>query len=102
MYLVSLMELGVGSLEDFFKLCLQDNRQITDEEIFSIFFDILEGLEGMHRLGYAHKDIKPQNVIYSIKDKSWKIADFGCIQRFDGKEETGDALDKFIENHNKN
>jgi len=35
----------------------------------------------MHTLGFAHKDIKPQNVIFSIKDKSWKIADFGCIQR---------------------
>ena len=59
MYLVSLMELGVGSLEDFFKLCIEEKREITDTEIFSIFFDILEGLEGMHKLGYAHKDIKP-------------------------------------------
>lgn len=75
------MELGVGSLEDFIQICSHDQIQISDEEIFNIFFDILDGLDGMHKLGFAHKDIKPQNVIFSIKDKSWKIADFGCIQR---------------------
>ncbi|KAL4466980.1 hypothetical protein ABPG74_010577 [Tetrahymena malaccensis] len=79
-YLISLMELGVGSLEDFIKICASENKIISDRHIFHIFFDILQGLEQMHSLNYAHKDIKPQNIIYSIKDKCWKIADFGCIQ----------------------
>lgn len=73
------MELGVGSLEDFKKICLAEQKQISNEHIFHIFFDILEGLDSMHKTEYAHKDIKPQNIIYSIKDKNWKIADFGCI-----------------------
>lgn len=59
MYLISLMELGVGSLDDFVKICAEESIQLSDAEFFTIFFDILEGLDGMHRHDYAHKDIKP-------------------------------------------
>ncbi|KAL4510154.1 hypothetical protein ABPG72_010347 [Tetrahymena utriculariae] len=104
-YLISLMELGVGSLEDFIKIYAQENRIISDRHIFHIFFDILQGLQQMHELNYAHKDIKPQNIIYSIKDKCWKIADFGCIQVIQNGtegEKNGEILSNQTSNLKKN
>ncbi|EAR96986.2 tetratricopeptide repeat protein (macronuclear) [Tetrahymena thermophila SB210] len=104
-YLISLMELGVGSLEDFIKICAQENKIISDRHIFHIFFDILQGLQQMHTLNYAHKDIKPQNIIYSIKDKCWKIADFGCIQVIQngtGGEKNGEISSEHSSNLKKN
>lgn len=59
MYLLSLMELGVGSLEDFIKICSLEEKCISDKHIFHMFFDLLDGIDGMHRMHYAHKDIKP-------------------------------------------
>ena len=35
----------------------------------------------MHELGYVHRDIKPANIIYSKKDKIWKLTDFGLSEK---------------------
>ncbi len=37
--------------------------------------DILDGLEELHRLGYTHRDLKPQNVL--LLDGHWRLSDFG-------------------------
>lgn len=39
------MELGVGSLEDFIKICASENKILSDRQIFHIFFDVLQGLD---------------------------------------------------------
>lgn len=31
----------------------------------------------MHNHHYAHRDIKPQNILY-VYEKGWLLADFGC------------------------
>lgn len=45
-------------------------------------FDILAGLEEIHRLGYKHRDLKPQNVLkFSGKsgETKYALSDFGLI-----------------------
>ncbi|NVM56583.1 MAG: serine/threonine protein kinase [Desulfobacterales bacterium] len=39
--------------------------------------EILAGLEELHRLGYVHRDLKPQNVL--LLDGRWVLSDFGLI-----------------------
>lgn len=39
--------------------------------------DILAGVEELHRLGYVHRDLKPQNVLF-VADR-WVVSDFGLI-----------------------
>lgn len=41
------------------------------------FADILNGLEQLHALGYVHRDLKPQNVLFY--DGSWRLTDFGLV-----------------------
>lgn len=38
-------------------------------------FDILNALEEIHRLGYTHRDLKPQNIL--LHNGKWKLSDFG-------------------------
>ena len=35
----------------------------------------------MHEAGYAHRDVKPANVVWLPRDDSWHIIDFGCAAR---------------------
>ena len=35
----------------------------------------------MHEAGYAHRDVKPANVVWLPSDGSWHIIDFGCASR---------------------
>jgi hypothetical protein len=39
--------------------------------------DILNGLEELHRLGYVHRDLKPDNVLFH--DGTWRLSDFGLV-----------------------
>ncbi len=39
--------------------------------------DILAAVEELHRLGYVHRDLKPQNILYV--GEVWVLSDFGLV-----------------------
>jgi eukaryotic-like serine/threonine-protein kinase len=45
------------------------------EELITALDQVLEALEKLHELGFAHRDLKPQNILYH--DGRWKLADLG-------------------------
>ncbi|XP_028968242.1 protein kinase gsk3-like [Galendromus occidentalis] len=53
---------------------------LMHEEIASIMFQILRGLEHMHRRNIAHRDIKPHNVLIDVHQQIVKICDFGSAK----------------------
>ncbi|ORM41061.1 tRNA uridine 5-carboxymethylaminomethyl modification enzyme MnmG [Babesia sp. Xinjiang] len=69
-----------GDLEGFVK---KFGEQLSDEEIFVLFLDIVNGLCHLHRHGIVHRDLKPSNVLihYSQKDGALALlSDFGTCE----------------------
>jgi serine/threonine-protein kinase len=55
---------------------LEDRRPDDLEPAAAIFAEIAAGLQAMHRQGYVHADIKPNNILLT-RDGGLKIIDFG-------------------------
>lgn len=56
---------------------------LSEEEVQEITRQILEGLKIMHAEGFAHRDLKPQNVFVVQKHPQWwvKLGDFGLSKK---------------------
>ena len=46
----------------------RDQRYFTNEQILSVFIGMLKGVKAMHNAGYAHCDIKLENVMLDISN----------------------------------
>ena len=53
-------------------------NRLTEEEIKNITYQILLGLYHMHKYGFFHRDMKPENLL--LTGKKLKIADFGLAR----------------------
>ncbi|KAG4433508.1 hypothetical protein IFR05_011017 [Cadophora sp. M221] len=71
------------SLGDLEKNVIANSGKIPESEARSIAEQILSGLEIMHAESFAHRDLKPQNVLVVNGPPSWwiKLADFGLSKR---------------------
>ena len=52
--------------------------------IFKIFSDFLNGLNEIHWSGWAHRDIKPQNILIDLDTCEVLISDFGLAGKLCG------------------
>ncbi|KAI4301980.1 hypothetical protein L6164_035206 [Bauhinia variegata] len=65
------------------------NRPLPEREAASIAKQLLEAIVHSHRLGVAHRDIKPDNVLFDSRN-NLKLADFGSAEWFgDGRNMSG-------------
>ncbi|KAJ5676294.1 hypothetical protein N7536_012466 [Penicillium majusculum] len=80
---IAMEYLELGDLQDYL---LGQKQPLPEFEAQCIMSQILEGLGLMHDNGYAHRDLKPNNILLrSCPPNDWwvKIADFGISKRIE-------------------
>eukprot|EP00035_Acanthoeca_spectabilis_P037855 m.47991 g.47991 ORF g.47991 m.47991 type:complete len:703 (-) comp8890_c0_seq1:1344-3452(-) len=64
---------------NLFELMQQRNKPFPEADVKHVTFQVMQGLAYMHRLGYFHRDMKPENLLCNGVDQI-KIADFGLAR----------------------
>ncbi|XP_056155903.1 serine/threonine-protein kinase MAK isoform X4 [Lampris incognitus] len=57
----------------------RENKMLTENEIRNIIFQVLSGLAFIHKHGFFHRDMKPENLL-CMGPELIKIADFGLAR----------------------
>lgn len=68
-----------GTLEAQLDDRWDDQNYYDEEEGLRIFTDIVIGVEYLHDRGIAHRDLKPDNIVFDCYDRP-KITDFGIAK----------------------
>jgi len=72
---------------------LLDKERFTQEQTSFYMGEVLEAIDTVHRCGFVHRDIKPDNIVLT-KDGHIKLLDFGlCTQDPASAEEFPGSLD---------
>ncbi|KAH7865295.1 hypothetical protein Vadar_004820 [Vaccinium darrowii] len=61
---------------------LTDVGKFSEPESASIFQPLISAIAYCHHLGVAHRDIKPDNVLFDSRYNKLKLADFGSAEWF--------------------
>jgi serine/threonine protein kinase len=62
------------------KRWVPQNAPLSQRSLLSIIYPVLDGLEAVHKTGFLHRDIKPDNV-YVRADGTPVLLDFGAARR---------------------
>ena len=68
-----------GELFDY----IVEKERLCPEEASFFFYQIINGVEYIHKQGFVHRDLKPENLLLT-KEKILKIIDFGLCHNFNG------------------
>ncbi|MDQ3871744.1 MAG: serine/threonine protein kinase, partial [Chloroflexota bacterium] len=87
--IVKVYDVGETEGEAFFVMELVEGETLADrirrggalspDEAVPILAAVAEGLAILHRGGFVHRDVKPQNILLS-RDAPAKLADFGLVR----------------------
>ena len=68
-----------GELSDY----IEENKKLSEDESSMFFYQLINGVNYIHKKGISHRDLKPENLLLT-KDKILKIIDFGLSHEYDG------------------
>ena len=61
---------------------IENNENLSEKDICKLYQQIISGIEYMHEIGIAHRDLKLENILLNYK-KDIKIIDFGLSNKYD-------------------
>jgi serine/threonine protein kinase len=64
--------------QNIYQLMKDRTKEFPEKEVKSIMYQQLIGLAYMHKHGFFHRDMKPENLL--VKGDAVKIADFGLAR----------------------
>ena len=72
-----------GMYATYARRCTTDLKDttFTDAMVKQLIDDLLPAVEALRKRGFAHCDLKPENIMYSAGDKRFKLIDWG-LSRF--------------------
>ena len=62
---------------------IEENKKLSEDESSMLFYQLINGVNYIHKKGISHRDLKPENLLLT-KDKILKIIDFGLSHEYDG------------------
>jgi serine/threonine-protein kinase len=69
---------------------LRHDGRLTVDDALAVAGDVAEALDHAHRQGVVHRDVKPENILFT--DGHALLADFGIARRGDGEGEGADPV----------
>ena len=81
------MELLGKSLGNIFT---DNNNTMPVETVINYTRQMLAGITQLHRVGFLHRDIKPNNFALGLDDRTVYMLDFGLARRF--KDTNGEII----------
>jgi male germ cell-associated kinase len=64
--------------QNIYQLMKDRKSPFPEQEVKSIMYQVILGLAYMHKHGFFHRDMKPENLL--VKDDFVKVADFGLAR----------------------
>ena len=61
---------------------IENNDNLSEKDICKLYQQIISGIEYLHEMGIAHRDLKLENILLNYK-KDIKIIDFGLSNNYD-------------------
>mmetsp|Transcript_2955 Transcript_2955/g.4545 ORF Transcript_2955/g.4545 Transcript_2955/m.4545 type:complete len:81 (+) Transcript_2955:421-663(+) len=72
------------------KKLLKSNKHLEEIQCKSIIYDILCGLNYLHKAYICHRDLKPENILVN-DDCTIQICDFGLSRSLKDQQEDADS-----------
>ena len=71
----------VSALKDTDRNLIPYNPDMYDEkELLRLAYDIGLAIKSVHEEHLIHRDIKPENIFYDLRDRHYKLGDFGIVK----------------------
>merc|ERR1711967_31866 len=64
--------------QNIYQLMKERQKHFPEARIRNIIYQIMQGLQYMHKMGFFHRDMKPENLL--VTRDTVKIADFGLAR----------------------